>query len=199
MRDEDVKPAVAVVVEKSGSRSPSHRRSADPGLLGDVLERPVGAVAVEHVAPPIGDEEIVEPVVVVITDRHRRRPARSFEPGLLGHIAERAVAVVVVKTVRGRGGRVVPPDSRQEKDIDPAIVVVVDKGRAGAHGFNNVVFFGDAAVNDGRGQAGLLGDIHEAGVKRPTGGLAARRRLNPARGRTLPVQRRRHDRCQTQK
>ena len=50
-----------------------------------------------------------------------------------------------------------------DKNVGPAVVIVVENGGAGAGGFNDVLLRVLAAEHDGRGQAGFLGDVGEVG------------------------------------
>ena len=117
-------------------------------LLGDVGERAVAVVAVEDVLAPVGDEEIVEAVVVVVADGDRRRPAGARQAGLRGHVGERAVAIVLVQAVGRAGGRAFEARAAEDEDIQPAVVVVVEEGDAAADGFEDVGLGVGAAVDD---------------------------------------------------
>ena len=71
------------------------------------------------------------------------------------------------------------------KDVHPAIVVVIEEGAAAADGFEDVVIRIRLAVDDGRGEAGLLRDVGEMGVKGPTGRCEFRLGLGGVSGDTL--------------
>ena len=45
---------------------------------------------------PVGDKQIFETVVVVVTDAHSAGPARFEQPRFLGDVRECAVAVVLI-------------------------------------------------------------------------------------------------------
>ncbi len=79
VRDEQIEVAVAVVVQKTAARTPAVFRSSDAGLLGHIGERAVAVVVVEDVAAKVGDEEIVEAVVVVVADTTRLPPSGAGE------------------------------------------------------------------------------------------------------------------------
>ena len=80
---------------------------------GDIGERAVAIVAIQNVLAPVGDEQIVESVVVVVANSDARRPAGAEQAGLLRHVGERAVAVVLVQAV-GRAPAARP--SKREPD-----------------------------------------------------------------------------------
>ena len=67
----DVEVEVAVVVQVGeGGRCRPVAIAAQAGPVGDVLERPVPAVAIEGVRSPAGDEEVGMAVVVEVADGH---------------------------------------------------------------------------------------------------------------------------------
>ena len=73
--DEQIEMAVAVVIQKAAARAPARSGSSDSGLFRDVGKRAVTVVVIEHVPAPVGDEQIVEAVVVVIADTTSLAPA----------------------------------------------------------------------------------------------------------------------------
>src|ERR1700739_2298406 len=84
-----------------------------------------------------GDEDVVEAVVVVVTDGNAEAEQRNAESGFAGHVGKRAVVVVVVELRRGGavfrvGGPVL---SVNQKNVRPAVVVVIDEGTTRSHGF----------------------------------------------------------------
>ena len=99
--DEQIQMTVTVVVQETAAGAPARPRSRDAGSFRDVRERAVAVVAVEHVVAPVGDEQIVEAVVVVVADATGLPPAGMGQPGLRGDVGERAVAVVVEQVAGG--------------------------------------------------------------------------------------------------
>ena len=75
--DEQIQVPVTVVVEEAAARAPDARRPGDARFLGHVRERAVAVVAVEDVPSPVGDEEIVEAVVVEVADAAAPGPSRN--------------------------------------------------------------------------------------------------------------------------
>ena len=136
--------------------------------------------------PVVGDEQIVEPVVVVVADGDGRGPAGAGQAGLVRHVRERAVAVVLVEAIGRPGRRALETGAAQDEEIEPAVVVVVEKRHSAAHHFDDVVLAVDAAVDDRVRQPCLRGDVGEARGERAARGLAARLRLDAARGDALP-------------
>ena len=132
VRDEQIEAAVAVVVDPGAAGAVAHVVLQQARLRGHVGERAVAVVAIEHVLAVVGDEEIVEAVVVVVADGHRRGPARSRQPGLLGHVGEGAVAVVLVEAIGRARRRAFEARAAQHEDVEPAVVVVVEERHAAA-------------------------------------------------------------------
>ncbi len=74
--DKQVEVAVAVVIEESASRAPAVCRLRQTGGLGHVRESAVAVIAIEDVLSPVGDEQIVEAVIVVVADADAAGPSR---------------------------------------------------------------------------------------------------------------------------
>ena len=72
--DEQIQPAVAIVIDERAARAPARPSMQQAGLLRHIGERAVAVVAVKDVLAPVGDEQIVEPVVVVVAHGDRRTP-----------------------------------------------------------------------------------------------------------------------------
>ena len=73
--DEQVEPAVPVVVDERAAGAPTRPGRGEPGRRGHVLESP-DAVAIQHVLPVGGDEQIGPAVVVEVARADARRPRR---------------------------------------------------------------------------------------------------------------------------
>ena len=84
---------------------------------------------------PTGDEEIFEPVVVVIAHGHAGEPALAGQAGLFGHVGEGAVAIVLVQAVGGARRSAIPAAAGEQQNVQPAIVVIIEERSAAADGF----------------------------------------------------------------
>ncbi len=165
-RDEQVEPAVVVVVEEP--RRKRLARLAHAGALGDVGEphdpRRVLAVVVEQpvraVERQVGDVQVRATVVVVVAPHGALDEADDGDPGLAGDVRERAVPVVVPQLARVR--RLADRRFVSHEQVDPPVVVVVGPG-AGLRRME-------------RQEPGLLGDI----VERPVAAVAQERVGEPA-------------------
>src|SRR5690348_5285282 len=97
IQDDQVQPAVFVVVEPAGAGGPA-AFIGNSRLCGDVAKRSVAIVMVQNGASVAGDVKIRIAVVVVIRDRDSLAvmPFPAYA-GLLRHVGEGAVSVVVVQ------------------------------------------------------------------------------------------------------
>src|SRR3954447_5371404 len=91
IRDEQVKIAIPIVIEKAGSCSPSVEMSGNTGLSGDIGESAVAIVVIQDIAPPITNKEVVKAVVSIIAHTARLPPARAQQARLLGDVSKRTV------------------------------------------------------------------------------------------------------------
>src|SRR4029077_1490731 len=137
-------------------------------LGGDIGKRAVAVVVVEDVLAEVGDEEIVEAVVVVIADADGLPPAGMNEARLSGAGGERTVAIIFVQAIGGllAGGKAFQTRAIHQKNIEPAIVVVIVEGDAAAGGLQQIFVFVLAAKNHFGVEAGFLRDVHEIDPER---------------------------------
>ena len=186
-----VELAVPVVVDPRAASAPAGPVQAYPGRLRDVAESAVSVIVVQGVLAPVGDEQVFVPVVVVIADRNTRRPARAHEPRPLSHIRECAVSIVVIQAVRGTPRSFPEACPAKQQNVQPTVVIVIEKRAPAAHRLDDVVLVAYAAVNRGCREAGPFRDVRKPSQKRDAGGFTARRGLHVSRGHPLRPQRRR--------
>src|SRR5439155_398038 len=148
------------------------------GLLGNVGERAVAVVAVEDVLTPIGHEQIVETVVVVVAHAHRGYPARAVETGLFRYVGECAITIVLVQPVGAAVGRAFQSRAAQKENVQPAVVIVVDERHATTHRLDDVLFAVHSAVDHGLAQPGLFRDVNEVRIEGQARGFPSRHGLN---------------------
>ena len=79
VRDEEIEPAILVIVDERASRSPSGSRRGEPSGSRHILEPEFTAVAVEHIRAVRGHEQIEPAVVVHVARADRRRPGDAIE------------------------------------------------------------------------------------------------------------------------
>src|SRR6266849_2010121 len=111
---------------------------------------------------PEAAEEIVPTVVVVISDAHAGLPPGAREPGFFGDVGKSAVAIIF-EEMRSRRFSFRPlgvqARSVGEINIEPAVLVVIEKREAAAFGFDDVAFVIDAAPHVWRIQSGFFGYV----------------------------------------
>ena len=139
-RDEEVEPAVVVVVEPDGAGGPSWSR--DPRLLGHIGERAVAVVAVQNAAPVLRDVKIGKTIAVIVAHGCTHAIAATGDAGLFGHVRECAVAVIAVKGVAQRLGRskYVALAAVHQVDVHPAVVVIVEESATRASRLGQIFF-----------------------------------------------------------
>jgi len=106
-------------------------------------------------------EKIVVAVVVVVADGNTESKHLDVESGLVRYIGESTVVIVVIKL--GRGvllGVAGPVHAVYEKNIRPAVIVVVNEGDAGSHSFWQE-FLAERAIVVNEADSGELRDVAE--------------------------------------
>src|ERR1017187_1015454 len=136
--DKQIQVAIAVEIHERAAGSPSIAGMHQACLTGYVRESAVAIVAVQDVLGPSGDEDILKPIVVVVTYGYATEPARTGEPGFRGDVREGAVAIVLIQAIRGAFRNAFPAAAGEYQYVEPAIVVVIEKGGAAADGLQNV-------------------------------------------------------------
>ena len=139
VRHHQIEMAIAIVVDKRAARAPCLARSRDAGLLGDFGEDAV-LVVVEAVLAVVGDVKIFPSVVVVVANANALSPAGRGQAGFGGHVGEGSVMIVAVQMIAGALPGRKPFELRaiHQKDVGPAVVVVVENRDAGSGGFDDV-------------------------------------------------------------
>src|ERR1022692_4960008 len=97
VQDVEIQPAVVVEIDP-------HRAGAPQGivyatLFGNVAEPAIAFVVVEVAAACAGDEQVEQPVIVIISPVSPHAEVMQFEPCMLCDIGERAVPVVMKQAI----------------------------------------------------------------------------------------------------
>src|SRR4029077_968081 len=179
---EEVKLAVAIIVQPGAAGSPMGSVRADTGLLCDIGEGAVTVIVVQHVLAPIGDKQVLKAVVVVIAHANAGRPTRAEQTGLGGHIGKSAVTIILVEAVGSSFGGGLESCPAEEENVEPAVVIVIEQGASAAHCLHDVFLLGDAAIDRWKMQPRRFRNVRKLGVKRKAGGFTSRRRLHASRG-----------------
>ena len=140
--------AVAVVIHPSGAGA-EFVRPPKPGLLRHIRKRSIAIVVEQVILPQRRDENIVVAVIVEIADRNAHAVHFHGESGLPRYISKSSVVIVVIQREGGMPSRVSWPRSAiYKKNVQPAVVVVIQKRHAWAHRFGQPLFTEGTVVVD---------------------------------------------------
>ncbi len=152
--------AVFVIVHPRGAGA-EFLGPQQAGFLRDIGERAIAIVVKKAALSVGGDEKIVEAVVVVITNGHAHAEHFHVQSRLAGYVGERAVMIVVIELGCGVFQNVAGPiHAVHKKNVRPAVVVIVNEGHTGSHGFGEE-FLPEGAMVVNEVDPGLLRDITE--------------------------------------
>src|ERR1700736_6242326 len=160
--DEEIEEAVAVEVAPGWSGGPA--AESNTGFFGDIGEGAVVIIVIQAIFAEVGDVDVRPSIVVVVGDGNAEAPALVGDAGFRCDIGESTVMIVVEESGVRRGlGAFHGSDSRavEEVDVEPAIVVVIEKSDSGTGSVEYRGFFLGAGAVMKAGEAGLLGDIFE--------------------------------------
>ena len=130
-------------------------------LLRDVSKGAIAVVAIEHHTLFAGDEQVGPLIIVVISNCASHCPAGITDTGLVRDVRERAIVIVSVERAfrlfalcrHLDGGRI------GEKNIEPAVAIVVEEQNSSGHGFDQVFLFWRHGVL--KRDAGCHGDVRK--------------------------------------
>src|SRR5258708_17983855 len=102
-------------------------------------------------------------VAVIIAHANALVTARHIQARFDGDVRKRAVVVIAIKMV---GGSFALGKTRQscavhQKNVEPAVVIVVENGGAGAYGCDDVFFRVLGAEGEWGGQSGFFSAVSE--------------------------------------
>src|SRR5436190_2073593 len=95
--DEEIQPAVIVIIEPNGAGAPAG--CGYPGFLGYVLERPVVVIFVENAFPICSNENVWPAVVVVVAHGGSHPEIRAGYAGFLGDVGKRPIPIVLIQRI----------------------------------------------------------------------------------------------------
>ena len=145
MADEEIEPAVAVVVEPERARREA--RVGDAGALRHVFEAAAAAVPEKMIAAERRDVDVDVAVVVEVRRGHAEAVHLDREPGGSRDVGEGAVVIVAIERRIRFSALVASPVHRvDEENVLPAVVVDVEEGAAGPQRFGQVFLAERAAV-----------------------------------------------------
>ena len=95
---------------------------------------------IENVLSEVGDEQIVPPVVIIITNTTSLAPPGASDASFQGYVGKGAIAVVAEK-MRSRlaaCGKALESGSVDQEDVEPAVIVVIVESNTASRGFEQV-------------------------------------------------------------
>ena len=187
--------SIPVIVQKSAAGSPACGRAQQAGFAGNIGEGPISVISIEDILPPIGHKQVVEAVVVVVANAHAACPAGFCQARFYRDVAKGAVPVVVVEPVGDARGGAGECASAKHQDVDPAIVVVVEKGASATNRFQDVVLGAGRTVKNGMIDSRLLRHLDKMGVVGQAGSFPSRLHCAFVRNHTLTERRSRRVHC----
>src|SRR5882762_9928103 len=135
----------------------------------DLGECSVAVVVKEATLSERGYEEVVEAVVVIVTDCYAHAIHFHIEVGFVGYVSECSIVIVVIKL---RSGVLLlmtrPVHPIDQKNVGPAIAVVVDESDTRAERFRQE-FLSERAIVVGEANAGLLSYVAKANCRNSRG------------------------------
>ena len=108
-------------------------------------------------------------VIVIISDTHALAPSCARQPGFDGDIGKCAVSIVFVEPADRLGAfgiGCIETRSIHEEDVEPAVVVIVEKRNAAAGSFEQILVTSLGPEDRLRMQAGFSSHIYELNAKR---------------------------------
>src|SRR5580658_2036281 len=186
VRNKKIEVAIAVVVQETAPGAPPDLIVArltipQPGGLGHLGKRSIAVVTIKTVLPKIRAKDIFKSVVVIVANANARRPPHGLQSGLFSHVDEGAVAVVLVEAIRGAGRISIQTRARQQKNIDPTVVVVIDECAPTTGRLENVFLGIDSAIYHRSVQSRSGCDIDEVCIEGASRGRRSRHRLDGVR------------------
>ncbi len=167
-----IEVAVPVVVEKSTACAPANLRLVKAGFMRDIGKRAISVVAEKNVVSPETAKQVIPSIIVVIAYADTGLPTGTRQSRFFGDVGKRAIAVVLVQ-MRGRRFSWRPmrvqPISIGEIDVQPSVMVIVEKGQSASFGLNDGSFMVDAAPHVGDWSARLAAPHPQTGPESRSG------------------------------
>src|SRR5258706_3087319 len=157
--------AVAVIVHKAAAGTPVLFLTPQSGLFGHIRKSAIDFITVENVLSKTCTENIVKSVVVIVAHANAARPTRRMQSRFLRNIGESAVSIVFVKTIGCASGRALKTGARQDENVYPTIIVIIDERTAATGRLNKISLLFRSAVDDRRTQPRIVRNIHKVRMK----------------------------------
>ena len=135
--DKQVQFSISIVINERAAGVPAFSVSANAGFVGDVGKCAVAVVVVQNIFTEVADEQIVVPIIVVVADADALSPSVMDKSGLRSNVGKSSIAIVFEK-MRDRfvaGLKSLKPRTVHQKNVEPAVVVVIVESNPAAGGF----------------------------------------------------------------
>src|SRR5690348_6687878 len=138
--DEEIKFAVAIVVDESTAGIPPLAVAAHAHFVSHIGEGAIAIVVIKNILAEIADEEIFEAVVIVVADANTLSPAGAGYARLGSNVGEGAVSIVLEKMRHWllAFGKTFQARSVHQKNVEPAIVVIIVESDTAAGGLKKI-------------------------------------------------------------
>ena len=95
--DKQIEMAIAIIVDKAAASIPARVRILlhQACLLCHISKCSIAIVVIQDNAAPICDDQIIEPVIVVVSDATALSPAGSGQACSLGNVSKGPIPIVV--------------------------------------------------------------------------------------------------------
>ena len=173
--------AVAVVVHETAAGAEPWLIVQKPGGLGHIGKSSVAVIAIKSVLPETGAKDVVEPVIIVVADADSTGPSDGMQASFFGDVRECPVPVVFVKPIRRALGNASETRAAQDKQVHPAIVVVIHERTAASGGLHDVLFEFHVPIDDRPAEARGHGYVDEMCVEGTAGSRGPRQGLGGVR------------------
>ena len=153
--DDEVQPAVQIVIDERAARIPARGGGAQSCGVGGVTKPAIALVVVQDAAAVVRDEQVCAAVVVVVAGTDALGPTDAVQASPSGHVLEAQAAAIPIQMAGRRPAGTVVLERRRVGDehIHQAVGVGVENGHAGSGGLENVSLSILSADDGGSGEA----------------------------------------------
>ena len=130
--------SITVVIQESASGSPPWLIAPKPGGFRHIGESSVAVIAIKGVLTEIAAEDIVKPIVVVVPDANSTGPTKRAQPCFFCDVGKCPVTVILIQPIRRAFRSASKARAAQNKQIHPAIIIVIDESAAASGGLHDV-------------------------------------------------------------
>src|SRR5262249_31208531 len=95
--NKQIKIAVVIVINPGSAGAPTVAPSTNSGHGGHVMKFAIALIVKEVVAVKAGDENVLKPVVIIVTNGHAHTKKADVQAGVRCNIGKMAVAVIAVQ------------------------------------------------------------------------------------------------------